>query len=107
MLYFRNMSGPPSPLMENYLRETGFCQVTTIGRGCKLDLKLLNALIERWRLETHTFYLPCRECFIFLKDVQLQLRLSVYGYAVTGSAQFADWGAVCYELLGVIPDNIN
>ncbi|KAK5771717.1 hypothetical protein PVK06_047957 [Gossypium arboreum] len=27
--------------------------------------------------------------------------------AVTGSAQSADWGAVCYELLGAIPDNIN
>ncbi|MFQ6651599.1 hypothetical protein Gotur_023862 [Gossypium turneri] len=28
--YIRNMSGPPSPLIENYLREVGFWHVTTI-----------------------------------------------------------------------------
>ncbi|KAH1083317.1 hypothetical protein J1N35_023078 [Gossypium stocksii] len=55
----------------------------------------------------HTFHLPSRECTITLEDVQLQLRLPVDGYAVTGSAQSANWGAVCYELLGAIPDNIN
>ncbi|KAG8478892.1 hypothetical protein CXB51_028738 [Gossypium anomalum] len=31
--------------------------------------------------------------------MQLQLGLLVDGYAVTGSAQSADWGPVCYELL--------
>ncbi|KAH1055957.1 hypothetical protein J1N35_034022 [Gossypium stocksii] len=29
------------------------------------------------------------------------------GYAVTRSAQSTDWGAICYELLRAIPDNIN
>ncbi|MBA0635176.1 hypothetical protein Godav_022292, partial [Gossypium davidsonii] len=28
------------------------------------------------------------------------------GSALTGSVQSVDWGAVCYDLLGVIPDNI-
>ncbi|KAG8498419.1 hypothetical protein CXB51_007341 [Gossypium anomalum] len=105
--YIRNMSSPPSPLIENYLQEAGFWHVATIGRGCKLDQKLISALIERWRPETHTFHLPCGECTITLKDVQLQLGLPVDGYAVTGSAQSANWGAVCFKLLGVIPDNIN
>ncbi|KAG8493634.1 hypothetical protein CXB51_011039 [Gossypium anomalum] len=68
--YIRNMPGPPLPLIENYLQET-----------------------ERWRPETHTFHLPCGECTITSKDVQLQLRLPVDGYAVTGSAQSADWGS--------------
>ncbi|MBA0729415.1 hypothetical protein Golax_020537, partial [Gossypium laxum] len=40
-------------------------------------------------------------------DVNLQLGLLVDGYAVTGSVQSSDWGAVCYELLGAISDNIN
>ncbi|KAH1063943.1 hypothetical protein J1N35_028930 [Gossypium stocksii] len=36
----------------------------------------------------------------------LQLGLPVDGYAVTGSTQSTDWGVVCYELLGVIPNRI-
>ncbi|KAG8482226.1 hypothetical protein CXB51_026956 [Gossypium anomalum] len=55
---------------------------------------------------------PRRTLFIFHaesvpEDVHLQLGLPVDGYAVTGSASSADWGVVCYELLGAIPDNIN
>ncbi|MBA0880369.1 hypothetical protein Goshw_000312 [Gossypium schwendimanii] len=100
------MSGPPSPLIENYLRETGFWHVATIGWGCKLDPKLIRALIERWRPQTHTFYLPCGECTITLEDMQLQLGLPMDRSALIGSVQFADRGAVCYDLLGAISDNI-
>ncbi|MFQ6621760.1 hypothetical protein Gotur_002438 [Gossypium turneri] len=82
--YIRNMSGPPSPLIENYLRKAGFWHVATIGRGCKLDPKLISVLIERWRPEMHTFHLPCGECTITLEDVQLQLGLLVDGSALTG-----------------------
>ncbi|XP_012481108.1 serine/threonine-protein phosphatase 7 long form homolog [Gossypium raimondii] len=99
------MSRPPSPLIENYLREAGFSHVATIGWGCKLDPKLISTLIERWRFETHTFHLPCRECTITLEDVQLQLRLSMDKSALIGSVQSVDWGPVCYDLLGAIPDN--
>ncbi|MBA0607028.1 hypothetical protein Godav_019396, partial [Gossypium davidsonii] len=77
-----------------------------IGWGCKLDPKLISASIERWRLETHTFRLQCGECTITLEDVQLQLGLLVDGSVLTGSAQSIDWGAICYDLLGMIPDNI-
>ncbi|MBA0868826.1 hypothetical protein Goshw_019299 [Gossypium schwendimanii] len=41
------MHGLPSSLVENYLREAGFWHVATIGRGYKLDLKLISVLIER------------------------------------------------------------
>ncbi|KAK5784983.1 hypothetical protein PVK06_039524 [Gossypium arboreum] len=105
--YIHNMFGPPPPLIENYLREARFWHVATIGQGCKLDPKLISALIERWRLETHTFYLPCGECTITLEDVHLQLGLPVDGYTVTESASSTVWGTVCYELLGAIPYNIN
>ncbi|MBA0721815.1 hypothetical protein Golax_009319 [Gossypium laxum] len=49
----------------------------------KLDPTLINALVERWRSETHTFHLLCGECTITLEDVQLQLSLLVDGSTVT------------------------
>ncbi|MBA0876395.1 hypothetical protein Goshw_000824 [Gossypium schwendimanii] len=100
------MHAPPSPLVENYQREVGFWHVATVGRGYKVDPKLISALIERWRPETHTFYLPCGKCTITLEYVSLQLGLPVDGYPVTWSAQSIDWGAVCYELLGTVPEKI-
>ncbi|KAG8488811.1 hypothetical protein CXB51_016813 [Gossypium anomalum] len=54
----------------------------------------------------HIFHLSCGECTITLEDVQLQLGLSVDGSALTRSVQSADWGVVCYDLLGANPDNI-
>ncbi|MBA0663807.1 hypothetical protein Goklo_003895 [Gossypium klotzschianum] len=63
------MTGPPSPLIKNYLREAGFWHVVNIGWGCKLDSKLISAFIERWRPETYIFHLPCGECIITLEDV--------------------------------------
>ncbi|KAH1114064.1 hypothetical protein J1N35_007442 [Gossypium stocksii] len=101
------MYGPLSPLIENYLREVRFWHVAMIGRWCKLDLKLISALLERWRPKTHTFHLPYGECIITLEDVQLQLGLPMDGYAITWSTQSTDWGVICYKLLGAIPDNIN
>ncbi|MBA0764715.1 hypothetical protein Gotri_014015 [Gossypium trilobum] len=86
------MFGPPSFLIENYLREAGFWHVATIGRGCKLNSKLISALIERWRPETYTFHLPCGACTITLEDVQLQLGLPVDDSALTGFVQSTDWG---------------
>ncbi|KAH1121817.1 hypothetical protein J1N35_004977 [Gossypium stocksii] len=50
------------------------------------DLKynLILALVERWRLKTHTFHLSCGECTIILEDVALQLRLPIDDSLVTG-----------------------
>ncbi|KAG8501453.1 hypothetical protein CXB51_003792 [Gossypium anomalum] len=100
--FIRNITSPPSLLIETYLREAGFWHMANIGQGCKLDSKLISTFVERWRLETHTFYLPCKECTITLEDVQLQFGLPVDGSVLTGSTQSIDWGAICYDLLGAI-----
>ncbi|KAK5794470.1 hypothetical protein PVK06_035699 [Gossypium arboreum] len=67
--YIRNMFGPPLPLIEKYLREAGFWHVANIGRRCKLDPKPISAFIERWKLEMHTFHLPCGGYTSTLEDV--------------------------------------
>ncbi|KAH1031148.1 hypothetical protein J1N35_043322 [Gossypium stocksii] len=92
--------------MQMYLREKNFWHVANICRWCKLDPKLISAFVERWRPNMHTFHLPCGECTITLEDVQLQLGLPVDGSVFTRSAQSVDWGAICYDLLGAISDNI-
>ncbi|MBA0687176.1 hypothetical protein Goari_014731 [Gossypium aridum] len=100
------MSDPPSPLIENYLREAGFWHVANKSQGCKMDPKLISAFIERWRPGTYTFHIPCRECTITLEDVQLQLGLLVDGSVLTGFVQSDDSGVICYDLLCAISDNI-
>ncbi|MFQ6629214.1 hypothetical protein Gotur_008343 [Gossypium turneri] len=74
-----NLLGPLSPLIKTYLRETSFLHATLIGRGCKLDLKLIRALVER---------------------------LPVDGLVVSGSVQSVDWGTICYDLFDVVTETI-
>ncbi|KAG8493498.1 hypothetical protein CXB51_010909 [Gossypium anomalum] len=62
--------------------------------------------MERWKPKMHTFHLSCGECTITLEDVQLHLRLSMDGFVLTGFVQSADWGAICYDILGAILDMI-
>ncbi|RYQ97057.1 hypothetical protein Ahy_B08g093045 [Arachis hypogaea] len=44
---------------------------------------MVNALIERWHLETHTFYILIGERAITLKDVAIILGLSTNGLSMT------------------------
>ncbi|KAH1130608.1 hypothetical protein J1N35_001986 [Gossypium stocksii] len=58
---------------------------------------------RHWRLETHTFHLPCGECIVTLEDVVLQLGLPINRSAVTDVSAIAEPAAHCYSLLGVLP----
>ncbi|QHO31416.1 uncharacterized protein DS421_8g241420 [Arachis hypogaea] len=72
-----------NPMVENYLRATGFYHVSKIGviRGFH---PLLVALVERWRPETHTFVLPVGEVTVTLEDVAYIFGLPIDGEAVSG-----------------------
>jgi hypothetical protein len=48
----------------------------------QLDRSLLAALADRWRLEMHTFHLPCGEMAPMLQDVSYLLGLPIAGEAV-------------------------
>ncbi|KAK5842902.1 hypothetical protein PVK06_005320 [Gossypium arboreum] len=104
--YICNLLAPLLSLIKPYLRDAGFLHVAYMGNGCKLDPTLLTVLVEKWRHETYTFYLPCSECIITLEDVQLQLRLPVDELVVTGLVVAANWKDVCMQLLGMVLDTI-
>ncbi|KAG8481636.1 hypothetical protein CXB51_026494 [Gossypium anomalum] len=104
--YIHDLPAPPLSLIESYLRDTGFLHVACMGRGVNWTPSLVSTLVERWRLDTHTFHLICGECTITLKDMQLQIGLPVDGLVVIGSVVVAVWRDVCEQLLGKVSDTI-
>jgi len=63
---------------------------------------LVTTLVERWRFETHTFYLPLEETTITLEDVALELGLPIDGEAVSRVTS-GELVSACQSLLGVAP----
>jgi len=55
----------PHPSIVHVLQDAGFGSVAKLSH-LKVDHGLVTALVERWRLETHTFHLSIRECTITL-----------------------------------------
>ncbi|QHO45585.1 uncharacterized protein DS421_6g180220 [Arachis hypogaea] len=66
---------------------------------------MINALIERWRPETHTFHFPVGECAVTLEDVVMILGLPTNGLPVTGltMSSFEAMEAECLHQFGVAP----
>ncbi|XP_016707006.1 protein MAINTENANCE OF MERISTEMS-like [Gossypium hirsutum] len=89
----------PDARLMPYLEQARFGSAALV-RTSDLRYDLLSALVERWRLETHTFYFPCGECTVTLEDVAMQLGLPIDGRPVTGVSSFTDLAALCYQLLG-------
>ena len=83
------------------LRQCDFYWIMTMGY-LKISVSLITTLIERWRPETHTFHMRCRECTITLQDVSILLGLRVDGAPLIGQTNL-DWAELCEELLGVRP----
>ncbi|KAH1047538.1 hypothetical protein J1N35_038322 [Gossypium stocksii] len=75
--FVHNLAKLPITESHGYLQEAKFLHTSRMLGSCKIDLRLISALVERWMLKTHIFHLPCNECTIILEDVALQLDLSV------------------------------
>ena len=75
----------------------------------EIDHCLISALVERWRLETHTFHLSHGEMSITLQDVEVIYGLFIEGEVLVGSTAAVDgnWSQLCMELLGFTPANDN
>ncbi|RYR07662.1 hypothetical protein Ahy_B05g075067 [Arachis hypogaea] len=69
---------PPSDAIVPYLADAGFGDTLPL-RDFTFDNSLISALVERWRLETHTFHLPWGEVTITLQDVAYYLGLRLHG----------------------------
>ncbi|QHO08111.1 uncharacterized protein DS421_14g469680 [Arachis hypogaea] len=69
--------------VEEQLQSTGFYHVAQIG-VVQCQKALVNALVERWHPDTHTFHLPVGECAVTLEDVAMIFGLLTDGLPVTG-----------------------
>ncbi|XP_042067168.1 serine/threonine-protein phosphatase 7 long form homolog [Salvia splendens] len=90
-----------------WLDAFGFKGVMDCGKSMKVDNELITALIERWRLETHTFHLPIEEATVTLEDMQAIWGLRADGCFFTGRDHYVgypDWPSKWRDLLGWIPD---
>lgn len=94
------MGLPPLQIVP-HLRRAGFYGVSRIV-PFEYDSSFITALIDRWRLETHTFHMPHGECTITLQDVAIQFGLPCDGDPVVGSTDY-NWRRLAWELLGVMP----
>ncbi|XP_072060375.1 serine/threonine-protein phosphatase 7 long form homolog [Arachis hypogaea] len=95
-----------NPIVEAYLQETGFYHVFQIG-VVQCQSAMVNALIERWCPETHTFHFSIGECAVSLEDVAMILGLPTNGVPVTGPtmSSFEAMEAECLHQFGVAPRN--
>ncbi|RYR32865.1 hypothetical protein Ahy_A10g047395 [Arachis hypogaea] len=92
------------PSVEDHLWVTEFYHASQIG-VVQCQKALINALMERWRPETHTFHLPIGECTVTLEDVAVILGLPTNGLPVTGMtlSSFEALEGECFHQFGVAP----
>ncbi|CAN1807867.1 Serine/threonine-protein phosphatase 7 long form homolog [Linum perenne] len=66
----------------------------------RVDHDLITALVERWRLETHTFHMPEGECTLSLQDVNIISGLRIDGGVVTSWTASNSWIKMIADFLG-------
>ncbi|KAD4584805.1 hypothetical protein E3N88_22406 [Mikania micrantha] len=81
-------SNPITDNVKRYIDIAGFGGVIDSGYR-NLDHGLLEALIERWSPETHTFHLPFGEVTVTLEDINILWGLPIEGEVVSGCEQLS------------------
>ncbi|RYR68854.1 hypothetical protein Ahy_A03g015341 [Arachis hypogaea] len=86
--------------VEGHLQQTDW--------GIQYQKALVNALIERWHPDTHTFHLSIGECAVTLEDMAIILGLPTEDLPVTGMtmSSFEVLEAKCLHQFGVAPKNL-
>lgn len=80
---------PFDDYLQPYIVQSGFYTFHQVDH-IQPDWPLITALVERWRLETHTFHMPVGEMTITCQDVAMLFGLWVHGHPVTGTKDI-DW----------------
>ncbi|KAL5161667.1 Serine/threonine-protein phosphatase 7 long form [Glycine soja] len=99
---YNHREAPPEEIIP-LLQISGLYLIMKLAQ-LKVNGALVNAFIERWRPETHTFHLKCGEATITLQDVSVLLGIPVDGRPLIGNTNI-DWFELFHELLGVMPDD--
>ena len=99
---YNHREAPPEEIIP-LLQISGLYPIMKLAQ-LKVNGALVNAFIERWRPETHTFHLKCGEATITLQDVSVLLGIPVDGRPLIGNTNI-DWFELFHELLGVMPDD--
>ena len=66
------------PRIAHYIAKAGLEGLFKVP-NMELDHALIIALVERWRLETHTFHLPHGEMAITLQDIEVMIGFLLMG----------------------------
>ena len=95
-------------LMDPYLRNLGLYHLVDIleTESKATNASLIQALVERWRPETHTFHFQFGEMTVTLQDVSVLWGLPIQGVPVGGISDSTDdntINATLAELLGAEP----
>jgi hypothetical protein len=70
-----------------------------------MDSAVLTTLVDRWRLETHTFHHPCGVTMVMLQDVTMILGLPIDGAPVSGMVSPVGWRDSVVAAIGLrLPD---
>jgi hypothetical protein len=89
----------------SFIQHSGFLPLARLVTDglLMMDSASLMALVDRWRLETHTFHLLCGETTVMVQDVVMILGLPIDDTLICGLVSSAWWRGSIKEAIGIRP----